>query len=67
MIDPPGLGKSDASTAGYDTATVSRLLEESLLPVLRGSYHLVGRDGGAWIAYAWAAQLPSCVKSLTLV
>jgi hypothetical protein len=52
MIDPPGFRESDASTAEYDTATVSKLLEESLLPASGASFHLVSRDGGAWIAYA---------------
>jgi pimeloyl-ACP methyl ester carboxylesterase len=66
-IDPPGLGESNAPTAGYDTAIVSKLLEESLRPVLGASYHLVGHDVGAWIAYAWAAQFASSVKSLTLL
>ena len=66
-INPPGLGESNAPTAGYDIAIVSKLLEESLRPVLGASYHLGGHDVGAWIAYAWAAQFPSCVKSLTLL
>lgn len=30
-------------------------------------YHLVGHDVGAWVAYAWAAQFPKTVKSLTLL
>jgi len=29
-IDPPGLGDSVSSTSGYDTGTISRILEESL-------------------------------------
>lgn len=61
-IDLLGLGESNASTAGYDTAIISKLLEESLRPVLGASYHLVDHDVGAWIAYAWVAQFPSCVK-----
>jgi pimeloyl-ACP methyl ester carboxylesterase len=32
-----------------------------------GPYHLVGHDIGAWIAYAWAAQFPDRLKSLTLL
>ena len=63
-IDPPGLGESNAPTTEYDTAIISKLLEESLRPVLGASYHLVGYDVGAWIAYA---QFPSCVKNLTLL
>jgi pimeloyl-ACP methyl ester carboxylesterase len=46
-IDPPGLGDSDVSTGGYDTETLSRLLEESLRPIVGESYHLVRHDIGA--------------------
>ena len=66
-IDPPGLGESSPSTRGYDTDTISKILEESLRPVIRDTYHLVGHDLGAWIAYAWAAQFPDSVRSLTLL
>jgi pimeloyl-ACP methyl ester carboxylesterase len=51
-IDPPELGDSNALTAGHGTATISMLLEESLRLVLGASYHLVGHDEGAWVAYA---------------
>ena len=66
-VDPPGLGNSQPSTKGYDTETISKLLEESLRPVVGDTYHLVGHDLGAWMAYAWAAQFPDRVKSLTLL
>jgi hypothetical protein len=35
-IDLPGLGESNASTAGHGTAIVSKLLEEILVSGLRG-------------------------------
>ena len=66
-IDPPGLGDSRPSTEGYDTGTISKILEESLRPVVGDAYHLVGHDVGAWIVYAWAAQFPEKVRSLTLL
>jgi pimeloyl-ACP methyl ester carboxylesterase len=66
-VDPPGLGDSTPSTAGYDTGEISRTLEESLRPRGNDGYHLVGHDVGAWIAYAWAAQFPNRAKSLTLL
>jgi pimeloyl-ACP methyl ester carboxylesterase len=66
-IDPPGLGNSHPSTEGYDTKTISKLLEKSLRPVTGDTYHLVAHDVGAWIAYAWAAQFPDSVVSLTLL
>jgi pimeloyl-ACP methyl ester carboxylesterase len=30
-------------------------------------FHLVGHDVGDWIAYAWAAQFPERLKSLTVL
>ena len=66
-VDPPGLGDSAPSTTGYDTATISAILEESLNAEAGETYHLVGHDVGAWIAYAWASQFPARLKSLTLL
>lgn len=66
-IDPPGLGDSAWSVDGYDTRTISRILEESIRTAITGPYHLVGHDVGAWISYAWAAQFPGSIKSLTVL
>ncbi|KAJ9606572.1 hypothetical protein H2200_008580 [Cladophialophora chaetospira] len=66
-IDPPGLGDSAPSKVGYDTQNISKLLDESLSSTISAPYHLVGHDVGAWIAYAWAAQFPSSIKSLTVL
>jgi pimeloyl-ACP methyl ester carboxylesterase len=66
-VDPPGLGESAPSTAGYDTGAISRILEDSLRPSIGEAFHLTGHDVGAWIAYAWAAQFPERIKSLTLL
>lgn len=65
-IDPPGLGRSDPSGRGYDTGAICTILNESVPPELE-KFHLVGHDVGAWIAYAWAAQFPDRIKSLTLL
>lgn len=43
------------------------MLEESIRTVISSPYHLVGHDVGAWIAYAWAAQAPDAVQSLTVL
>ncbi len=67
VLDPPGLGHSAPSSEGYDTAQVSRMLADAVKGVTEDSYHLVGHDVGAWIAYAWAAQFPERLKSLTLL
>lgn len=66
-VDPPGLGDSAPSETGYDTGTISGTLEKSLRPRTKESFHLVGHDVGAWIAYTWAAQFPDRVRSLTLI
>ncbi|KUJ21654.1 alpha/beta-hydrolase [Mollisia scopiformis] len=68
-LDPPGLGSSPPSPHGYDTLTISHLLESSIHPLVPPTqkYHLVGHDIGAWIAYAWAAQFPSSLLSLTIL
>ena len=67
VLDPPGLGNSALSPEGYDTAQISRMLADAVKGVAEDSYHLVGHDVGAWIAYAWAAQFPERLKSLTLL
>ena len=66
-VDPPGLGDSAPSAVGYNTGAISRTLEEALRSRAKGSFHLLGHDVGAWIAYAWAAQFPDRVRSLTLI
>lgn len=66
-VDPPGLGDSAISPDGYDTVSVSRILEASFRTTVTEPYHLVGHDVGAWIAYAWAAQFPALVKTLTVL
>ncbi len=43
------------------------MLADAVKGATEGSYHLVGHDVGAWIAYAWAAQFPERLKSLTLL
>ncbi|KAE9378289.1 alpha/beta-hydrolase [Stipitochalara longipes BDJ] len=66
-LDPPGLGDSAPSITGYDTTSISRTLHSAIETVISGPYHLVGHDVGAWIAYAWAAQFPSSLLSLTVL
>jgi pimeloyl-ACP methyl ester carboxylesterase len=43
-------------------------MAESIHDVLKErTYHLVGHDVGGWIAYPWAAQYPSRIKSLSIL
>ena len=66
-LDPPGLGESKPATGGYDTANVARELATAIETATQERIHLVGHDVGGWIAYAWAAQMPEQVHSLTLL
>lgn len=66
-IDPPGLGESAPSARGYDTAAISRMLADAVGNTVDEPLHLVGHDVGAWIAYAWAAQFPERLRSLSLL
>ncbi|KAL2851093.1 Alpha/Beta hydrolase protein [Aspergillus pseudoustus] len=68
-LDPPGLGESPAPVKGYDTANVSKIMAEAIHDTLREDkrYHLIGHDVGGWIAYPWAAQFRSKLKSLSIL
>ncbi|VUC20124.1 unnamed protein product [Clonostachys rosea] len=67
-LDPPGLGGSAPPPGNdYTTASISRVVHESIDDTQKGPVHLVAHDIGAWIAYAWAAQYPWKIASLTLI
>ncbi|KAJ5313271.1 uncharacterized protein N7443_000155 [Penicillium atrosanguineum] len=67
-LDPPGLGDSLPPLNGYDTANVSKIMAEAIHDILKERpYHLVGHDVGGWIAYPWAAQFQSRIKSLSIM
>ncbi len=66
-LDPPGLGESEPASGGYDTASIAKELAAAVQTVTPERFHLVGHDVGGWIAYAWAAQMPEQVISLTLL
>jgi pimeloyl-ACP methyl ester carboxylesterase len=66
-VDQPKPGDSTPFEAGYNTGAISRTLDTSLRSRTQKGFHLVGRDVGACIGYAWAVQFPDRVKSLTLL
>ena len=66
-LDPPGLGGSDPAAGGYDTANIANILMGAVKTLTPERIHLVGHDVGGWIAYAWAAQFPEQLQSLTLL
>jgi pimeloyl-ACP methyl ester carboxylesterase len=66
-IDLPGAGGSSRPETGYDKKTMAREIR-ALVRLL--GYHriqLVGHDIGLMVAYAYAAQFPGEVDSLTLM
>ncbi|KAL2201753.1 alpha/beta-hydrolase [Sarocladium strictum] len=69
VLDPPGLGDSAPSSEGYDTQTVSKILQTAIRNEIGQStrYHLVGHDVGAWIAFSWAALDRQHLRSVTLM
>ena len=66
-LDPPGLGGSEPPAGGYDTASIAKILAHAVKSLTPDPIHLVGHDVGGWIAYAWAAQFPEQIRSLTLL
>ncbi|KAL4790147.1 Alpha/Beta hydrolase protein [Aspergillus venezuelensis] len=74
-LDPLGLGDSAPPTnstgtgTDYSTANVSRLMASAIHATLEEGqkYHLLGHNIGGWIAYPWAAQFQSRVKSLSIL
>ena len=66
-LDPPGLGGSDPAVGGYDMANIAKILMDAVKTFTPERIHLVGHDVGGWISYAWAAQFPKHLQSLTLL
>ncbi|CAI6077488.1 unnamed protein product [Clonostachys chloroleuca] len=69
VLDPPGLGDSAPSSGGYKTQAISRILLDAIRDEIghSTSYHLVGHDVGAWIAFSWAALDREQLRSVTLM
>ena len=65
-FDLPGLGESDISAIGYDTAAIGSHIDPLLDALGIDSCLLVTHDIGAWIGYAYAVRRPERVKRLVL-
>ena len=65
--DPPGLGGSDAPSGDYSVTNISNILHEVIAAMLKEPVHVIGHDVGTIIGYAWAAQYPEQVLSLTIM
>ncbi|MGJ5090657.1 alpha/beta fold hydrolase [Bradyrhizobium oligotrophicum] len=66
-VDVPGQGDSDRPADGYDTQALATAVHRLLQQLGLTSYHLVGHDIGAWVAYPYAALFEAEVRSLALL
>lgn len=69
-IDPRGMGDSAHPDQGFDPGTVAAEMHRFVdhLGLIEGTgLDVAGHDVGAWIAYAYAADWPADVRSLTLL
>ena len=65
--DLPGQGDSDCPASGYDTRALAEAAHGLLQSLAIDSYHLVGHDVGAWVAYPYAHMFGSQVRRLALL
>lgn len=66
-VDLPGLGASDDPRDGYDTRSIALHLDAVLAKFGSHACTLLTHDIGAWVGYAYAANRPERVRSLTLI
>jgi pimeloyl-ACP methyl ester carboxylesterase len=66
-IDLPGAGGSSRPETGYDKKTMAREIRALVRSLGYHRIQLVGHDIGLMVAYAYAAQFPGEVDSLTLM
>jgi pimeloyl-ACP methyl ester carboxylesterase len=65
--DYRGAGDSEKPQGGYDKATMAGDSRELVHSLGRDRIHLVGRDMGVMLAYAYAAQWPEEIDKLVLL
>jgi pimeloyl-ACP methyl ester carboxylesterase len=66
-VDYRGAGNSDKPQGGYDKATMAADIHALVHELGARTVDLVGRDIGAMVAYAYAAQWPGEVASLAML
>jgi pimeloyl-ACP methyl ester carboxylesterase len=66
-IDLPGIGDSSIPASGIDMTTSAKRIHEAVHKLGYGRARVVGHDIGLMVAYAYAAQYPDEVDSLTLM
>lgn len=65
--DLPGIGDSSIPATGYDKKTVAQDIHALVKQLGYNKVQLVGHDIGLMVAYAYAAQYPDEVESITLM
>jgi len=66
-VDLPGAGDSSIPASGYDKKTMAQDIHALAQSLGYRKVQLVGHDIGLMVAYAYAAQYPQEVQSLTLM
>ena len=66
-IDLPGIGDSSIPATGIDMTTSAKRIHEGMRKLGYDKARVVGHDIGLMVAYAYAAQFPSEVETLTLM
>jgi pimeloyl-ACP methyl ester carboxylesterase len=66
-VDLPGAGDSSMPATGYDKKTMAQDIHAMTQSLGYHKVQLVGHDIGLMVAYAYAAQYPQEVQSLTLM
>jgi pimeloyl-ACP methyl ester carboxylesterase len=69
-LDLRGMGDSDHPPEGYDSKTISADIHAFVASkglAKQGNLHVAGHDVGAWMAYAYAADCPREVRTLTVM
>jgi pimeloyl-ACP methyl ester carboxylesterase len=66
-IDLPGIGDSTIPATGIDMTTSAKRIHEAVHKLGYERARVVGHDIGLMVAYAYAAQYPGEVESLTLM
>ncbi|GLQ51979.1 alpha/beta fold hydrolase [Dyella flava] len=66
-VDLPGAGDSSIPASGYDKKTMAQDVHALAQSLGYRKVQLVGHDIGLMVAYAYAAQYPQEVQSLTLM
>jgi pimeloyl-ACP methyl ester carboxylesterase len=65
--DLPGAGNSEIPASGYDKKTLAQDIHAMVQALGYRKVKLVGHDIGLMVAYAYAAQYPDEVESITLM